>query len=111
MADPGGKARQLHDQARDWPQLPASIATIHEAYVRSLRDLNRKWLLKGSRGDIQSWDPRDILVQIESICAGLRMQGKQPGMDNAAALGGYALALGLAVARVEDSQPHLGDAA
>lgn len=107
----------LHDGSRTYiPNTGTPLVTnqtIADAFIRNLADLNRRRMLKGEPHDIQRDDPRDIRTKIESMCAGARMLGEAggPTMEQANALGSYALALALAVARVEDQSAHLGDAA
>lgn len=106
----------LHDGSRTYiPNQGTPLVTtqsILDSFVRKLADINRRTMLKGADGDIQAtWDPTDIRAQIESMCAAARLRGSAVDAEHADAIGAYALALQMAVARVEDQAPHLGDAA
>lgn len=106
----------LHDGSRTYiphagmPRVTTQM--VLDGFARKLADLNRRNMLKGATGDFQTTeDPRDLLKRIESMCAVARMSGDVPSMNQAEAVGAFALALALSVARVEDQAPHLGDAA
>lgn len=107
----GDHARELHDQAAAWDSGAVTIAALGRASAARLTDLNRRHLLNGGTVDLQLQDPRDLVARIESMCGAILVMGSSPRMDQAEAIGAYALALGLAVARVEDGRLDLGSAA
>lgn len=106
----------LHDGSRTYiPNQGTPLTTtqnVLDAFARKLADINRKHLLHGGTSDLQLKDPRDLMHLIESMCAASRSRtSRVPAMDQAESLGAHVLALALSIARVEDQQPELGDAA
>lgn len=111
VTDLGDHASDLHADALDWTPPAVTVTTLQQAYAGKLTDLNRRHLLNGGTSDLQLQDPRDLVARLESMCAAIRTLTGQPRMDQADAIGAYALALGLSIARVEDQRLELGDAA
>lgn len=112
MTDLGDHARDLHAEALAWHARPdVTVTTLQQAYAGKLTDLNRRHLLNGGIGDLQLQDPRDLVARLETMCGAIIVMGGQPRMDQADALGAYALALGLSIARAEDQRAELGNAA
>lgn len=103
-ADPGKRARHLHQVAANMDVHHATVTSIHDAYARRLTEYNRTHLLAGGTGDVQNQDPRDILVHVLALAAGMNSTGQVPSMSLVEALGAQVLALGLSVARVEDGR-------
>lgn len=102
--DPGKRARHLHEVAASMDMRHATVASIHDAYARRLTEYNRTHLLAGGAGDVQNQDPRDMLTHVLALAAGMHSTGQVPSMSLVEALGAQVLALGLAVARVEDGR-------
>jgi hypothetical protein len=105
---------ELHDGSRTFipPYEPGTdVAGCLTAFAAKLTDLNRRHLLAGADGDIQTRDPRDIVQHVEALASGMRASGEVPSGDLVDALGAQCVALWLSVARSEDVRVDTGDAA
>lgn len=101
-------ASELHADAARMNQAAVTIASVHEAFSRRLTDYNDAQVRMGLPVPALQ-DPRDIVGHVIALAQQIAHTG--PRMDTVEALGAQITALALAVARVEDQQFELGDAA
>jgi hypothetical protein len=85
-----------------------TVASITAAFARKLRQLNDRHA-KMHMPVLSLQDPRDVLNDIDRLVGHLKFAAAIPlSVETVDALGAKCIALRLALARVEDGDPHSG---
>jgi hypothetical protein len=112
MTEPYRAPRGLHDVAAaprpaGLPEPVLTVGAVMDGFARKLTALNDRHV-RMNLPVLPLQDPRDIVGHIDRLAGHLKFSAHDLDPETVDALGAQCIALRLALARVEDGDPHSG---